>query len=143
MLWWSLLTKEMIYVAMSVAVAVILWFEGLMLRNTGGKLPTSLWFNLGSIFDTLWFFVSLAVLYFLDFPNYALAVPVAYCVYTLFGWVYGTRLLRKKGIPDNVDELVIPAKYTSYSQSFAIVFFVLCVMVLLSLSGVIHPPKLS
>ena len=35
MLWWSLLTKEMIYVAMSVAVAVILWFEGLMLRNTG------------------------------------------------------------------------------------------------------------
>ena len=125
------LKPELIYIALSVVVAILIWCEGQMLKKSDGKLPKSKFFQLSSFFDTFWFFISLVALYFLDFTPLALAVPAAYGIYTVFGWIYGTKLLKRQGLPDSPKELVIPVKYIAYSQSFALIFFGLCLFVLL------------
>ncbi len=124
------LPHEVIYVALSLVVAVIIWFEGQTLKATDGKMPTSTLFHIGSLIDTLWFFVSLVCLYYLSFQSIALCVPIAYVVYTLFGWFYGTTLITENGIPDSAEDLVIPMRYVAYNQSFSLIFFILCSLAL-------------
>lgn len=126
------LTPQFAYLAFSAVVAVLIWIEGEMLKHTNGKLPKSPLFKISSLLDTSWFFVSVIMLYVIDLTPLATAVPAAYGLYTMFGWIYGTRLLRKKGIPDSPEDLVIPAKYIAYSQSFSLIFFALCLLVLAS-----------
>ncbi|MBO1530058.1 hypothetical protein J3492_02385 [Psychrobacter sp. F1192] len=126
------LTPQFIYVTLSAVVAVLIWIEGEMLKKTAGKLPKSPLFKLSSLLDTAWFFVSTVALYMIDLTPLAIAVPAAYSIYTVFGWVYGTRLLKRKGIPDSPQDLVIPTKYIAYSQSFSLIFFALCILVLSS-----------
>ena len=103
-----------------------------MLKKTDGKLPQSKFFQISSLLDTLWFFISVAMLYVIDLTPIAITVPAAYGIYTTFGWIYGTRLLKSKGIPNSTKDLVIPAKYIAYSQSFSLIFFALCLLVLSS-----------
>ena len=126
------LTPQFVYIALSAVVAVLIWIEGEMLKNTDGKLPKSKFFQISSLLDTLWFFISVVILYVIDLTPLAVAVPAAYGIYTVFGWVYGTRLLKRKGIPDSPKDLVIPTKYIAYSQSFSLIFFALCLLVLAS-----------
>lgn len=124
------LTPQFIYVALSAVVAVLIWIEGEMLKTTDGKLPQSKFFQFSSLLDTAWFFISVMMLYIIDLTPLAVTVPAAYGIYTVFGWVYGTRLLRRKGIPDSAKDLIIPVKYIAYSQSFSLIFFSLCLLVL-------------
>ena len=126
------LTPQFVYITLSAVVAVLIWIEGEMLKKTDGKLPKSKFFQISSILDTSWFFISVMMLYVIDLTPLAVTVPAAYGIYTTFGWIYGMRLLRRKGIPDSPKDLVIPAKYIAYSQSFALIFFALCVFVLAS-----------
>lgn len=126
------LTPQFAYVVFSAVVAILIWLEGEMLKRTNGKLPKSVLFQLSSLLDTAWFFVSIAMLYVIDFTPLAIAVPAAYGIYTVFGWIYGTRLLRRRGIPDSPEDLVVPPKYIAYSQSFALIFFALCLLVAVS-----------
>lgn len=126
------LTPQFAYIVLSAVVAVLIWVEGEMLKRTNGKLPKSLFFQISSLIDTAWFFVSTIVLYMIDLMPLAIAVPAAYSIYTIFGWVYGTRLLKRKGIPDSPADLIVPSKYIAYSQSFALIFFALCLLVLAS-----------
>ena len=126
------LTPQFIYITLSAVVAVLIWIEGEMLKKTGGKLPNSKFFQISSILDTSWFFISVVMLYTIDLTPLAVAVPAAYGLYTTFGWIYGARLLKRKGIPDSPKDLVIPAKYIAYSQSFSLIFFALCLFVLSS-----------
>lgn len=104
-----------------------------MLKKTKGKLPKSKFFQISSFLDTVWFFISVVVLYAIDLTPLAITVPAAYGLYTTFGWIYGTRLLKRKGIPDSPKDLVIPYKYIAYSQSFSLIFFALCLLVLSSM----------
>lgn len=124
------LDSELVYLLLSIGVALLIWFEGQKLKQTQGKLPKSTWFHLSSLMDTAWFFVSLAVFYFIDLTPLAMVVPVAYGIYTVFGWIYGTRLIKKNGLPDSAEDLVIPEPYVAYSQSFAVIFLLLCVTVI-------------
>ncbi len=101
-----------------------------MLKRSSGKLPKSAFFQICSLIDTAWFFVSTVMLYMLDFTPLAIVVPAAYGIYTVFGWIYGTRLLKRRGIPDSPEDLIVPPKYIAYSQSFALIFFILCVLVI-------------
>ena len=101
-----------------------------MLKKNNGKLPKSTFFQVSSLIDTAWFFVSTVMLYMVDFTSLATIVPVIYGIYTIFGWIYGTRLLKQRGIPDSPEDLKVPAKYIAYSQSFALIFFILCIVVL-------------
>lgn len=126
------LTPEFTYIALSAIVAVLIWIEGSMLKSNGGKLPKSTLFKISSTIDTAWFFVSVAMLYLVELTPLAIAVPTAYGIYTVFGWIYGSKLLRRKGIPDSPADLVVPPKYIDYSQSFSIIFFGLCLFVLVS-----------
>ncbi len=121
---------EILYIAFSAIVAIIIWLEGQTLKATKGKMPESTWFHLGSLIDTMWFFISLACLYYLSFQSIAICVPIAYVIYSLFGWIYGTSLISKEGIPETPEDLVIPLPYVAYNQSFALIYFVLCVGVL-------------
>ncbi|GAA0318577.1 hypothetical protein [Psychrobacter aestuarii] len=122
------LDGQVAYVMLSALVAVLIGIEGRMLKKNDGALPRNTLFHVFSLIDTLWFFVSLTVLYAVDGISIMTSVPVAYAIYTIFGWIYGTRLLRRRGIPDSPEDLVIPPKYIAYSQSFALIFFVLCLV---------------
>ncbi|WP_350562447.1 hypothetical protein [Psychrobacter sp. CAL346-MNA-CIBAN-0220] len=126
------LTPQFAYIVLSAVVAVLIWIEGEMLKRNAGKLPKSPLFKFSSLLDTAWFFVSTIILYMIDLTSLAIAVPAAYGIYTVFGWIYGTRLLKRKGIPDSPKDLVIPSKYIAYSQSFALIFLPLCLLVLAS-----------
>ena len=126
------LTPQFIYITLSAVVAVLIWIEGEMLKKTDGKIPNSKFFQISSIIDTSWFFISVVMLYTIDLTPIAVAVPAAYGLYTTFGWIYGARLLKRKGIPDAPKDLIIPAKYIAYSQSFSLIFFALCLLVLSS-----------
>ena len=124
------LTPQFAYIVGSAVVAVLIWIEGQMLKRSGGKLPKSLLFQISSLLDTAWFFISIAMLYLIDLTPLAVAVPAAYGIYTVFGWIYGTRLLKRRGLPDSAEDLIVPPKYIAYSQSFALIFFALCMLVL-------------
>lgn len=124
------LTPQFAYLVFSAIVAVLIWIEGGMLKRNNGKLPKSAFFQICSLIDTAWFFVSTVTLYMLDFTPLAIVVPAAYGIYTVFGWIYGTRLLKRRGIPDSPDDLIVPSKYIAYSQSFALIFFLLCILVI-------------
>lgn len=126
------LTPQFAYIVFSAVVAVLIWIEGEMLKRNAGKLPKSLLFQISSLLDTSWFFVSVVMLYVIDLTPLATAVPAAYGLYTIFGWVYGTRLIKRRGIPDSAEDLVVPPKYIAYSQSFSLIFFALCLLVLSS-----------
>lgn len=126
------LTPQLAYLTFSAVVAVLIWIEGTMLKRSDGKLPKSPLFKFSSLLDTAWFFVSIVMLYAIDLTPLATAVPAAYGIYTVFGWIYGTRLLKRRGIPDSPDDLVVPPKYIAYSQSFALIFFALCMLVIAS-----------
>ena len=128
--WLTNLNPPSIYIALSALVALLIWTEGEMLKQTAGKLPKSKFFHLSSIIDTLWLFVSIGVVYWLDFKSIEMAVPVAYWIYTLAGWVYGSRLMKRRGMPKTPEDLVIPKPYIAFSQSFATTFFTLCIFVL-------------
>lgn len=133
------LTPEVAYVSLSALIALLIWLEGQMLKKSAGKLPESKLFHVSSLLDTFWFFISVLAFYYFDLNPLALAVPAAYGIYTVFGWVYGTRLLKRQGMPDSPKELVIPNKYIAYSQSFALIFFGLCVFVLVTTSLPVLP----
>ena len=126
------LTPQFVYISLSAVVAILIWIECSMLKRSEGKLPDSALFKFSSFSDTAWFFVSTIVLYTMDLAPLAIAVPAAYGIYTVFGWIYGTRLLKRRGIPDSPADLVVPVKYIAYSQSFAMIFFALCLLVLAS-----------
>lgn len=130
--WLTNINPSSIYIALSAVVALLIWTEGQMLKKTAGKLPKSKFFQVSSLIDTLWALVSIAVVYGLEFKSIEMAVPVAYWIYTLAGWVYGSRLMRRKGMPKTPEDLVIPKPYIAFSQSFASTFFALCLFVLLT-----------
>jgi hypothetical protein len=126
------LTPQFAYIVLSAVVAILIWLEGELLKRSDGKLPESSLFKFCSVMDTVWFFISVVMLYIIDLSPLAVAIPAAYGLYTVFGWIYGTRLLKRKGIPDSPKDLIVPAKYIAYSQSFALIFFGLCLLVLAS-----------
>ncbi len=130
MQWLQQIPHETLYIVFSELVAVIIWFEGITLRRTQGEMPSSTLFHIGSLIDTLWFFVSLGCMYYLEFQSIAMVVPIAYAIYKVFGLFYGTSLLSEQGIPDTPEDLIIPMKLVDYTQSFALIFFALCAFVL-------------
>ncbi len=131
---------ETIYIALSAIIAVIIFFEGQTLKATEGKVPSSTLFHIGSLIDTLWLLVSVVCFSYLTFQSVQVCVPVAYGIYKLFGIFHGVKLIKADGIPDDPDDLVIPPRMIAYDQSFAIIFFALCVFVLFVPMPIINLP---
>ncbi|PIE47505.1 MAG: hypothetical protein CSA42_02765 [Gammaproteobacteria bacterium] len=116
-----------IYIVISIFVAIVIWMGGNKLISTKGKMPNSTWFYLGSTLETLWFFVSGTILYFVEMSPIYKVVPVVYMIYSLYGWIYVTRLISTNEIPNSAEDIIIPKPYIEYSQAFAMVFLLLCI----------------
>lgn len=118
----------MLYVVASLIIAILIWTESILLAKNQGKLPSTALFSVISVLTSSWLVVSGVALYFLDFHGVMMSVPVVYGIYSVMGWIYGARLI--DDVPDDPKDFVVPAKYLTYSKSFALVFAGLCVAVL-------------
>lgn len=124
---------SMLYVALSAMIAMGIFVQIVLLRQNNGRLPPSPLFHVLSFFDTVWVLTSAAALYFLDFDKLAIAVPVVYGLYTFVGFFYAARTITgtKSDMPANPDDIVFDVRYLNFCQSFAMVFFGFCLMVIL------------
>ncbi|MDO4450032.1 MAG: hypothetical protein Q4B79_03610 [Moraxella sp.] len=125
----SLSDLSILYVLASLVIAVLTWVESAWIRHNGGKLPESPTFAIVSILTSSWFIISGVALYFLEFKGSLISVPVVYGVYSLLSWFQGMRLMGDD-LPDDPKDIVLPAKYLTYTQSFALVFGLFCVAML-------------
>lgn len=131
----SLPSAQTLYIAISAIIAVGIWVQITLLRRNQGKMPQSSLFHLLSLADTIWVLVSAAALYFLDFNKLAIAVPAVYGIYTFLGFFYAARTITNDNIPDNPEDIVFDNRYLNFCQSFALVFFGLCLVALLSIKN--------
>lgn len=120
---------EILYVLVSLIIAVLIWLESSWVLRNQGKLPESNVFAVISLMTSSWLVVSGLALFFLEFDGIMMSVPVIYGIYSLLGWVYGVRLVSTKDIDDPKD-LVLPEKYLNFCRSFALVFALLCIFML-------------
>lgn len=136
---------EMTYIAASAVVAVGIFIQSIMLRRHQGKMPSSPTFRFLSLMDSVWVLVSAAALYFLDFDHLAISVPVVYGIYTLLGFFYAAKTIKGEhsDIPETPEDIVFDVRYLNFCQSFALVFFGLCLVLLLSAYQFIHLPSLA
>jgi|GEM_PF-330932 len=122
----SLSDFVILYILASLIIAILIWVESAWVARNGGKIPQNNLFAVISILTSSWLIVSGLALYFLEFDGVLMSVPVVYGVYSLLGWIKGAKLIGDD-LPDDPKEIVLPSKYLTYSQSFALVFAVLCV----------------
>lgn len=120
---------EVLYVVASLAIAILIWVECSWVLRNKGKLPKSNVFAVISLMTSSWLVVSGLALFFLDFRGLMMSVPVVYGIYSLMGWIYGARLISVADIDDPMD-LVLPEQYLNFCRSFAFVFAILCLLVL-------------
>lgn len=130
-----LMSWEFVYVACSFVVALLIWAESRLLMGNGGKLLSTRIFAIISMTTTIWPVVSALALFFLDFGQLAICVPVVYGIYTVMTWVRSAKIVGKSGVSDPMD-LVLPYDYLVFCQSFALMFGLLNAVILgLSLTG--------
>ncbi|MFW2177081.1 MULTISPECIES: hypothetical protein [unclassified Moraxella] len=122
---------QALYVAGTVIVGLFISYESLLLKRYQGKMPDSSLFHFSSMLETVWSIVSIAVLYFADFSPLFKVVPVAYILYSLFGWLYGFYLLKDTDIDiDDIENIQMPSKYMDYSLSFSMVIILTSLSIL-------------
>lgn len=122
---------ESLYIALSAIIAFVIWIQISLLRRNGGRMPRATIFHILSLSDSLWVPISVAAWFFLDFDELAITVPVSYMVYTVLGWVYAAKTIKAGDtLPERPEDIVFDKGYLSFCQSFALVFFGLCLMVL-------------
>lgn len=122
---------EEIYIVLSAVVALGIWVEMVLIRRNDGKMPNSSVFHMLSLLDSLWVTVSVGVLYFLEFDALAITVPVGYIVNAVLSWIYAARIMgSKETLPSSPDEIVFDGRYLSFCQSFALVCFLMCSLIL-------------
>lgn len=117
------LSFELIYVLLSMLVAVGIAVQTLMLKANGGRISNNSLLHLLSIIDLLWVVVSATAMYFLDFNALLISVPVVYCIYTLMSFFYGASQIDADNPPERPEDVVFSADYMRFSLSFACIFF--------------------
>lgn len=130
-----LFTLQTWFIIASLLVAVLVVVESMMLMKNEGKMPKHSGFAIISLITTSWTVVSCLALYFLDFARIGIAVPVMYPLYSLLGFLYSAKLMRKDDLPDDPMDLVVPAKYLQFCQSFGLVYALLCIVALVEQMG--------
>lgn len=121
------------YLVISLVVAVGIWVQIQLLRKNQGKYPDSLLFSLLSTLDTLWVLVSLGVFFWLDFIGLNKIIPAFYLIYAFLGFFYAAHTMNDgRDIPTRPEDLVFAPKYLNFAQSFSIIFFLACGLLLAS-----------
>lgn len=124
------LPVEFFYVIASMVVAVGIILQGWFLNKTNGKMPENNLFYVCSLLEMVWILISGLSLYFLEFDNLAICVPVGYLVYGFLSFFYGAKTINSETLPSSLDDIAISQQYISFCQSFAVVFLGLCAGVL-------------
>lgn len=118
---------EGVYIAATFVIGVLIAYQAIVLKHNQGKLPTTVAFNLASIFETIWFMVSAGLLYFANVSLLPKVVAIAYIIYGIMGWVYSFYLLKDEDIElTDIEDMAMPAKYMDYSLSFSLVIMLTC-----------------
>lgn len=116
------LNWQAVYLVGTLIIALLIAYESIVLKRNFGKLPQSTLFSISSILETVWLLVSVAAVYYGKFSPIAKVVPIAYILYSIFGWLYGFYLLKDQAADiKDVDEMSMPIKYMDYSLSFSLV----------------------
>lgn len=128
---------QAMYLIGTTIVGILILYEAIILKRYQGKLPNKFLFNVSSILETAWFFVSITALYYAKFATLVKVVPVAYTIYSVFGWFYTFYLLKDQFADaqstDDIDEVIVPPAYVNYSLSFSLVIIATSLCFLLGL----------
>lgn len=128
------LTQTTLYLIVSIGVAIAIFTQMTILRNNKGQYPNTVLFSLLSAFDSLWVLISIVAFFWLDFLGLAIVVPAFYVLYTCLSFLYAAHTMNDgKGIPTRPEELIFSSKYLDFAQSFSIIFFLICTILLVSL----------
>lgn len=119
---------QMAYVVLSGVIAIAIWLQNALLKKNQGKLPKQSMFYLLSTLDTLWVIVSAVAVYWMSFYSIVMSIPVVYMIYTISGWFYAAHTM--KDVPTSAEDIVFEKNYLDFCQSFALAFFILCMIVL-------------
>lgn len=125
---------QAVYLLGTLIVAMLIAYESIVLKKNFGKLPQSTLFSISSILETVWLLVSVAAVYYGHFSPIAKVVPIAYLIYSVFGWIYGFYLLKDQATDiKDVDEMSMPVKYMDYSLSFSLVITITTIAIVINM----------
>lgn len=129
---------EVVFVALSLIIAIFVMIESTLLERNGGKLLLNNGaFMLISLSTSAWMVAAFLAWYFLDLRGLSLVVAMVYPLYGLLGLVYSAMLMRGIEVDDPA-EVALPKKYLSFCKSFGLVYSVLCLAALLESIGLIQ-----
>ena len=90
--------------------------------------------GIGSLLEGVWLLVSGLVLYYANFLPMINAIPAAYILYSVFGWLYGFYLLKDQvNTSHDVEDITLPPAYLSYSLAFAFTIVPTAIILLIRL----------
>ncbi len=113
---------EMLYIALSVLVAVGIFWQSLLIKRNDKRIPSSAVFHLASFLDTLWVPISALALYFLTFDALAIVSPTLYLIYTFVGFFYTSKTFKRSNMPSDIKDIVFDDGHLSFLQAFGLVF---------------------
>lgn len=135
-----ILNWQAVFLVGTLIVALLIAYESIVLKKNLGRLPQSTLFSISSILETVWLLVSVAAVYYGHFSPIVKVVPIAYIIYSIFGWIYGFYLLKDQATEiKDVDNMSMPIKYMDYSLSFSLVITLtsLAIFINMIVNGVI------
>ena len=125
---------QAMYLGGTLIVGALIAYESIVLKKNAGKLPESTLFSISSILETAWLLVSTAAIYYGHFIGLSKVVPMAYIIYSIFGWLYGFYLLRGQAQTiEEVEDKTMPTKYMDYSLSFSLVIMITSIAVFMDM----------
>ena len=78
--------------------------------------------------------ISTTAIYYGHFIGLSKVVPMAYIIYSIFGWLYGFYLLRGQAQTiEEVEDMTMPTKYMDYSLSFSLVIMITSIAVFMDM----------
>ena len=112
---------EVVFIALSLMIAIFVMIESTLLERNGGKLllKNSI-FMFISLSTSAWMVAACLAWYFLDLVGLGLVVAMVYPLYGLLA------------------EMALPKKYLSFCKSFGLVYSILCLTALLESVGLIQ-----
>lgn len=121
---------ETAYIATSMLVALSIGVQTWVLYRNQGRVQLSSPLSLLSFLDVVWFVLTLAALWWLDFDAIAMSVPVLYVIYTVLSFFYAANSIEGDEPPANPEDVVFGKKYLNFNASFVVVFLGWCGYVL-------------
>ncbi len=118
---------QSVYLIGTFCMALLISCEAISLKKHQGQIPNTLIFQIISFLEIAWLVASGVVLYYGDFNQLVKVVPVAYILYSMFGWFYGSYLLKDQVFDaKSIEDIKMPVRYADYSMSFSVVMILTC-----------------